>query len=696
MTVELRLRNQSRQQFVRAYSSAWRHSIEVYEPSTWLLRDPDAEAKMMRLAEINHAVTHRQNLITGNRWSLVAKDDKSQRAALAVEVGTALVEQIERFYDGLRNLSYAFLPGQRFAYVQGVPMQLRIGDGKRRTWWVPKSLEDLDKRNFRKVVERDESSQEILGAHWERWLAGKTGWKPLTTNESRCLIEHTYRDTQLTLGYGTALIEALGWHWYTLTHIFQESIAKAERYGQGFLHAKIDGLRDGGASLPNTQLLEEWKSTLEDMRARHILVSDKADDIAMIEASGTGWEILSTLREELRSSILTLILGANLTTSQNGKVGSFAMAEVHENSTESLIRFDRRALDETISRGLLKNCLWHKNWPNLVELGIAHECPTFQIVQEKQQDPQERAQVALTLNQMGVDLSLEDLYEQTGFRRPERGEEVVRGGQAPQPGPGGLGGGGLPFRANAPEYPLHFFDESKVSRGQPGNAGQFGPGDGVKKDADKKQTEADEGGQKRTKGAQEHVESRHKNKPTGRVPSEEYADAYNEWASGINRKERKAIEAWSRSAYRDIKAVQQGHAEPDKKLSALMQNLESAIDAAPAKPGTFYRGMVLPEAALNALQPGKTVRGKGYSSWTDSRDKGRTFSMGAGEGQISVLFKADLTSAKDISAFSKIPEEQESLTKAGSSVVINSVEEQEYTDSMGNRRRMFVVTGSEV
>jgi hypothetical protein len=45
---------------------------------------------------------------------------------------------------------------------------------------------------------------------------------------------------------------------------------------------------------------------------------------------------------------------------------------------------------------------------------------------------------------MGVDLSLTEVLEQTGFTPPEPGEPIIKGGSAiPAPAPGG----GFPFKA---------------------------------------------------------------------------------------------------------------------------------------------------------------------------------------------------------------------------------------------------------
>ena len=70
MTSELRLQNQSQNLYVRALSAAYRNNVQIYDPSLWLARDPEAEEKMLRDADIAHAVGYRRHLIAGRNWRL--------------------------------------------------------------------------------------------------------------------------------------------------------------------------------------------------------------------------------------------------------------------------------------------------------------------------------------------------------------------------------------------------------------------------------------------------------------------------------------------------------------------------------------------------------------------------------------------------------------------------------------------------
>ena len=434
MTTELRLRNPSQQLYVRALSQAYRSSVQLYDPSVWQMRDPEAEEKMLRDADIAHAVSFRRDLVAGRQWTVTPRAEANPRAPMAVAIGTELLGGLKHFTQARKNLARAFFSGARFARIHGKPRTLTIGDGVPRTWWVPTRLEDCDKRMYR-IVPRNDGK--VLSAHWERWNLVTQEFEPESMSEAIETIKHVYEDDQASIGYGRALREAIGWWWYAKEHVFQESLQAVSRFAQGIIHAKVDGIRDAGTGEPNLQLIASWQEVLEDLRSRHVLVSDAADNVEVISGNSEGYQLLESIREELRTTIFTLILGANLTTSADSG-GSYALAQIQENSTEALVQYDRETLEETLTDDLI-GCIWFKNHPNMVELGIAEEKPRFSITQEKRTDPQERATVAETLNRVGVDLSLDDLLEQTGFRKPEPGEDIVVGGTAQPATPFGAG-----------------------------------------------------------------------------------------------------------------------------------------------------------------------------------------------------------------------------------------------------------------
>jgi hypothetical protein len=594
---------------------------------------------------------------------------------------------------------------------------------------VPSRLEDRDKRQYRVVPENDRKGN--FKGWWECWNIGMGDWEKVTLDQAKQTIRHVYQDEQSTLGYGRALREALGWWWYAKTHIFQESISAIERFGQGIIHAKIKGVRDAATGKPNTTLINEWKSVLEDLRARHVLVSDSEDQVETITPSGEGWQMSGEMRKELRTTIFTLVLGANLTTSAD-KGGSYALAEIQENSTESIVQCDRELLEETLTDDLL-GCLWFKNWPNMVELGIANEMPRFQIVQEKRQDPLERSQVAANLTQMGVSLSLEDVLDQTGFRKPQEGEELI----TPQPQQPALPSDGFDSMFKDTTPLLNMADDGgdwepyvgpRGGKGwKKGDKIVYGPKPGTRekssdesetKDKPKAKDEPKVAPSKSGSGESKYpkefndpqynpflnpdstseeqrlylqyindkeaakVENRTEGFPADDGPpdgiqpvSGATPEDLNAWAKGLSTEERQAMDSWTRSfEYQNLKAVQQGTQEPTEEQTKTLQQLSMALEKAPRLSGTFYRGMKLPEDSYrDLLKEGNNLEGSCHSSWTDDVDVAKGFSK-ATSGFVPVMVRGSLNSARSIdavSAYSGV--EREYLSMKGVSLNITKV-----------------------
>lgn len=444
MSTELRVRHQSQQLYIRALSAAWRNGIQLHDPSLWLLKHPELEEQMLRDADIKHAIQMRRHMVAGSEWQLQPRSPNHERAPMACMVGTELLDHLKDFTGVRLNLARAFFSGARFGRVHGEYRNLTLGDGNVRRWWVPVRVEDIDKRRYRIVPKHDPETNDI-SAHWERWNVGLADWEPETAKDAKHTIRHIYQDDEASLGHGRGLREALAWWWYAKEHVFVESLQAVERFAQGVLTAKVNGARDANTGRPNDEVMRAWQDVLEDMRSRHVLVYDEADQIEMVQSGGEGWNLLANIREELKQTITTLILGANLPTTATAG-GSYALGGVQADSTAMLIDYDRETLDETLTDDLL-GCIWWRNYPNLRQLGIWDQKPRFKTVNKQNQDPKERAETAALLHNIGVDLAVEDIASQTGFRAPEPGEPIVAGASAPEPMTPGAGPfDGLGFR----------------------------------------------------------------------------------------------------------------------------------------------------------------------------------------------------------------------------------------------------------
>lgn len=444
MSSELLVRSANADLYARAMIMAWKSGVRLYDPSIALFREPDIEAKVLRHADIAMPVKLRQHMVAGHDWMLEPASDSDVDKA-AAKVMTALVDRVKRFTEARHNLARAFLSGQRYASLCGDAMQLRVGDGKMRTWNVVIRLIDHDKRRFRwKPVDLTEKNLgmrarlQVLSSNNEDWV---------DVQHPEWLVKHTYDDSEEMLGHGRGLREALFWWWYALEHVFRDSLEAVERFGQGIILAKIAGAKDANGRA-NSELIDEWKAVLHDMRARNILVMDKDDEVEVVNMNGSGWQLLSTLREELRATVRTLILGAAKTTNDESGGGSYAMAAVQERSTEHLIRYDRETLEETLTDDLI-GYLWRANFRNLVDMGLGQaQMPAFRIKERDVVDPERFSKVLQIALSSGLPVRQEEGYAGLGLTPPKDGDQVIEPQAPPTPFPGG---GGFPPGAGAPD-----------------------------------------------------------------------------------------------------------------------------------------------------------------------------------------------------------------------------------------------------
>lgn len=440
MASELLIRSPAADLYARALVMAYKSGIRIYDPSMAQAREPDIEAKLLRDADIAMVVKLRQHMIAGQQWVIEPADDKPVNKE-AAKIMRSLVLKIRGFTQARHNLARAFLSGQRFASMEGAEMALPLGDGQVRTWNCVLRLRDHDKRRFRWAPDQEPAEGHTFSTSLEV-LSTRTGeWEPVRNPD--WLIKHTYDDSEEMLGYGRGLREALYWWWYAKENLFRESLQAAERFGQGIITAKIAGAKDANG-MPNTELVAAWKRALDAMRAAHIIVYDKDDEVEVVQMNGTGWQLMSTLREEMRDTIRALVLGANSTTNNEGRGGSQALASVQENSTESLVGYDRETLEETLTEDLI-GYLWKANFHNLQEMGLGGaEMPRFKIKQERQSDPDAfgKSLTAALSNNMPV-LATE-AYSGLGLSQPKEGDAVILPQAPPAAPPGFPGGGGQP------------------------------------------------------------------------------------------------------------------------------------------------------------------------------------------------------------------------------------------------------------
>lgn len=398
----------------------------IHDPSFSLGTDDMVYEKVRRDAVTVQAMTFRKHLITGRRVVVEpASDDKGSK--IAASVMEELLDQVGMFADARFNLSEAVFRGSAYAFVEGEYLEgfAPAGQGKG-TWWVPRRLIDVDRRRFRLRPVRDEANPQEVRIAWFLWSVARQRWEELQNPE--WFVKHYYQRTEDTLNYGRGLLDSLHYYQASKMRVLQEGLAACERFGQGFIKVAMDTMTRPGNTADgtdNASVAREYLKRIDQQRARHAFVHGKEDEVEVLGGFGEGWQLIKELLAHLDNAIRTLVLGANLPTGATSG-GSYALAEIQENSTEALIQFDRDLLSETLTRDLV-GLVWSLNADAFRRLGMGGvRMPRLRIVNEKREDPQVAASVIAQALQAGIPLRRDEVYEKLGFTMPQQDDEVVR------------------------------------------------------------------------------------------------------------------------------------------------------------------------------------------------------------------------------------------------------------------------------
>lgn len=385
-------------EYVHLLESAYRHWQEVYDQDYGLANDVNIYKVLRRDPETAHVMSFRRRLVAGSRWRVVpaSDDDKSGAERRAAAIMERLIGKSKGFQKSLQQLANAVFTGSAWAIVEGRFVTLAIAGGPPRRWWVPTRLKSVDKRRFRQVVNPDTGAPE-----WEFYSIARHRYEPLGRRR-RWFVRVVFDDDEESLGHGRGLVEAI-YHWqYAKAKVLAEGLSGVEAWAQGIVKAKVNGLRKGKADGgTNQQVVEEWLRVLEIMRSRHKLVHDAEDELDVLPGPGQGHEMVKDFLAYLRDGIQVCVLGSNLPTRATGG-GSYALAEVQENSTDALIGGDQVVLGDAVSDDLVP-LLWTMNAQPLREEGVYHaDLPRFVISSRLRRDPTAAAAMIGSLTNAGV------------------------------------------------------------------------------------------------------------------------------------------------------------------------------------------------------------------------------------------------------------------------------------------------------
>lgn len=429
------------EQQVRRASSAQ----GLRDPDFALSRDPDFWEKIEGNATIRGARDFRRHLVAGPRVVLEAPTPIDKPL---IPYAEALVSYVKRFSTTRLGLADApfrgLVVGRMYGHFEsGIDL---IGDGTKARWYFVDRIKIQEKGRWELKRFVEDGKTFWLWSIWDydidQWVA------PPNTN---WYLFHKYSEREDHF-YGRDMGRVLYWLAHAEHVLWEAGLDTAERFGSPWILAKLKP--ELGGSMPGTgdeiksfaSLANSVKDILQKLRGHNILVGDeRLMDISLLEAGLRGHDLIDRLIEKIQFQVRILILGSNLPTAATTG-GSFALAEIQDESTRRLVRYDRELLGETLTEQMLARLLrW--NWPALSKiphpdvpgLTLADLRPPYmRIVDDEVDDPlvkQFRLQFAQSVP---LPLRNKDLYDLGGFIPPTEEDETTT--VAPV--------GGLPFQEN--------------------------------------------------------------------------------------------------------------------------------------------------------------------------------------------------------------------------------------------------------
>lgn len=417
--------------YVRELSHAFLRRDWIYDPAYALAKDHEIYQKILRDPVFEHVISYRKRLVAGRDWTLEPASKQPGDRALA-RVLEALVREMRGFTGARFDLADSIFRGSAYAYIEGARKPVVVDGVPTLTWWTPTRLVDVDRRRFR--LARPAPDED---ARWQLWSVERERWEDLG-ERAAWFVRTVYQSTEDHLGYGRGLLDSLFFYLTAKTNLLTKGIAAAERFGEGFVTVGIENFRAQesepvGAAEGAATIGDQWVEAIKKHRADNVLVHDKEDLIQLVTGVGEGFAVVLQLLEYVDRAVTVQILGSNLPTSAS-EGGSFAMAEVQEGSTESLVQHDRQKLAEDLDRDLI-GAVYRYNRPQIVALGLGNaRLPRFRLVHEPLSEPESAAATLTQLLAAGIKIRKDEAYRRIGYTQPQEGDELLDAVPAPSGG----------------------------------------------------------------------------------------------------------------------------------------------------------------------------------------------------------------------------------------------------------------------
>lgn len=433
MPLPFQVRHKTHKQIYGQQLGSILDSGSAIDQSIAIARDPAAYEKFELDATIVHLKQVRKHQVAGSRWQMrpASAREIDKKAAQFVEL--LLKVGLRRLSVALFNLAEAVFRGSAYGRIRGEKRVVTDPEGFPRHCWVPTLIEDVDRRRFDKRVRRirEGTPEESYVVEWVMFDPLKKGW--VKWEHPEWYVKHVYSDDEASLGYGRGLYDAMFFLWRAREILLKLGLQGAERWAQGFIVASVDNARSASTGKTNAAIVNSFIQEIEKQRSQHLFVKDKLDDLEVLPGPGQGHEIVMRMLDYCDQQLRLLVLGANLPTQAN-RGGSYSLAEVQQGTTDTIIKYDRRLLGESMTNDLVR-LTWDLNRPALYSMGLATaEMPTFEVMDDKVVDPKYNAEVTEILLRSGFKIKADEAYELVERTQPAPGDEYIEQ-KRPEPPP---------------------------------------------------------------------------------------------------------------------------------------------------------------------------------------------------------------------------------------------------------------------
>jgi len=234
-------------------------------------------------------------------------------------------------------------------------------------WNCPTSLQEVDRRRLR--IERDEQDKNIQ--YWTIWHPqydqhiiledlAENPFAPYSLQDYIWYI-HSYEElSPYFKGFGDTLYMLC----YIKRKVLQYWADLCESWAKPFVTILTDTVKAGydavmgGGFLSQAAKIDKIISEFEKVRAKHIYVGDKSDELKIHENGSIGSNILENLITYCDKKIQLLFFGTELATGTGGSSGgSYALGSVRKQVTDCIVLYNRLRLAETIRLDLIYDFL---------------------------------------------------------------------------------------------------------------------------------------------------------------------------------------------------------------------------------------------------------------------------------------------------------------------------------------------------